>query len=94
MGTFHQDMGELHGITVVVDTHGPKVYIGRCHEIVDDGVILLDADEHADGAEGRSKKEYVRRAAEYGVWKKHTRLVVPRSEVASIRRLGEIADEL
>ena len=30
MGTFHQDRGELHGITVVVDTRGPRVYVGRC----------------------------------------------------------------
>ena len=32
MGTFHHDKHELHGITVVVDTEGPKVFVGRCDE--------------------------------------------------------------
>lgn len=93
MGTFHSDKGELHGITVVVDTRGPKVYVGRCDEITDTAVVLLDVDEHVDGDDGRSKEEYVRRAARFGVWKKHRRLVVPRTEVESVRRLGSIAAE-
>ncbi len=91
MGTFHDDLGELHGITVVVDTSGPMVYIGRCHEADDERVVLRDVDEHEDGREGTSKEELVQRAARFGVWKKHHRLVVPRAEVTSIKRLGEIA---
>ena len=39
MGTFHDDMGELHGITVVVDTNGSMVYIGRCHEMDDERIL-------------------------------------------------------
>ena len=31
----------LHGITVVVETAGPMVYIGRYHSETDDGVLLL-----------------------------------------------------
>lgn len=94
MGTFHDGKGDLHGITVAVDTHGPTVYVGRCHEVTEAGVILLDADEHTEGREGPSKREYLERAAQVGVWKKHDRLVVPREQVASIRRLGDIAAEL
>ena len=30
MGTFHDGLGELHGLTVVVDTRGPQIAIGRC----------------------------------------------------------------
>ena len=89
MGTFHDDLGELHGITVVVDTPGPKVYIGRCHEMTPDGILLLDVDAHEDGADGRSKADYISRAAKVGVWSKHKRLVVPEAEIASVRRLGE-----
>lgn len=89
MGTFHEDLGALHGITVVVDTPGAKVYIGRCHEMTDDGVLLLDVDTHEDGADGRSKADYIRRAAKVGVWSKHKRLTVPRAEIVSVRRLGE-----
>jgi len=88
--TFHHDKHDLHGITVVVDTHGPQVWVGRCDDIDDAGVILLDADVHADGDGGRSKQDYVQQAAAYGVWKKHERVVVPQSEVASIVRLGDV----
>jgi hypothetical protein len=91
MGTFHQDKGELHGITVVVDTDGPEVYVGRCHEVTPAGVVLLDADVHRAEAGQPSKDEWVRRAAVYGVWARHRQLVVPHERVTSVRRLGEVA---
>jgi hypothetical protein len=93
MGTFHQDKGELHGITVVVDTPGPRVYIGRCDEMTEEGITLLDVDMHEEGAGKRSKQEYLQRAAQFGAWKKHDRMVLPRSEISSVRRLGEIIVE-
>ena len=74
---------------MVVDTEGPEVYVGRCDDVDDERVILLDADSHRDGDGGRSKEDYVRRAARFGVWKKHARLVLPRSAVTSVRPLGE-----
>ena len=91
MGTFHDDLGELHGITVVVDTTGPQIYIGRCHEETEAGILLLDVDEHTDGDKGQSKDDFVQRAAKFGQWKKHDRVLVPREVMASVRRLGEIA---
>jgi hypothetical protein len=90
MGTFHHDRGPLHGITVVVDTDGPEVYVGRCDDMDDERVILLDADSHRDGDGGRTKDDYVRQAAQLGVWSRHPRLVLPRSRVVSVRRLGEL----
>jgi len=90
MGTFHQNKSELHGITVVVDTDGPEVFIGRCDDMDDEKVILLDVDVHRDGDDGRSKEDYVQKAAQFGIWKKHDRLVVSRDQVTSVRRLGEI----
>ncbi len=90
MGTFHQNKDPLHGITVVVDTPGPEIWIGRCDDVIGGDVILLDADRHQDGDGGRSKAEWVSRAAQVGHWARHPRVVVPRAAVASIRRLGEI----
>jgi hypothetical protein len=89
MGTFHHDKHELHGITVVVDTSGPEVYVGRCDDMDDEKVILVDVDVHRDGEEGRSKAEYIERAAAYGVWKKHDHLVLERHRVTSVKRLSE-----
>ncbi len=90
MGTFHQDTHELHGITIVVDTTGDEIFIGRCDDIDEREVILLDADVHRDRGEGRSKEDYLRRAAKFGVWKRYDRVVVARDKVVSIRRLGEL----
>jgi hypothetical protein len=91
MGTFHQGKSELHGITVVVDTTGPEIFVGRCDDEDERGIVLNDVDVHRDGENGRSKEEYVRRAAQLGVWKKYDRLLVPRDRIASVRRLGEVA---
>jgi hypothetical protein len=90
VGTFHQGKGELHGITVVVDTAGPEVFVGRCDDVDERGVVLDDADVHRDGEGGRSKDDYVRAAARLGVWKKFDRVLVPRERVTSIRRLGDL----
>ena len=90
MGTFHQGKHALHGITVVVDTTGSEVWVGRCDDITEQGVILLDADVHRDGDDGRSKSEWVERSARFGVWPRHRRQVLPGDVVASVRPLGEV----
>ncbi|HXO20647.1 MAG TPA: hypothetical protein VOA87_12070 [Thermoanaerobaculia bacterium] len=90
MGTFHQGKSELHGITVVVDTTGPEVFVGRCDDMDARGVVLDDVDVHRDGEGGRSKEDYLQKAARFGVFKKYDRLFIPHDRVASVRRLGEI----
>ncbi len=90
MGTFHHDRHELHGITVVVDTSGPEIFVGRCDDMDDRQILLVDVDVHRDGDDGRSKAEYVQRAARFGVWKKFDRLAVPQERVTSVRPLGEV----
>ena len=89
MGTFHHGKSELHGITVAVDTHGPKLYIGRCDDMDDERITLLDVDVHEEVAGGKTKQDYLARAAAYGTWKKHDSLTLPMSEVSSVKRLGE-----
>jgi hypothetical protein len=87
MGTFHQHRGELHGITVVVETDAAEVWVGRCDTSDDRGVFLFDADVHRE-AEGRDA--FLRKASELGVWPRHREVMIPRQSVASIRRLGEL----
>lgn len=88
--TFHQGRHELHGVTVVVETEGPEVYVGRCDDMDDKTLILLDADMHREGEDGQSNEEYLRKAAGVGVFKQFDRLVVPRRVVRRVRRLGEL----
>lgn len=90
MGTFHHDKHELHGITVAVDTDGEEIFVGRCDDMKDDKVILLDVDVHRDGENGQSKEDYLKKAAMFGVFPKHRHLVVDRARVTSVRRLGDL----
>ena len=90
MGTFHSGKGEFHGITVVVDTKGPQVYIGRCWEMNDQQIVLVDVDEHEDGQDGRSKQDFIRQAAKVGVWKRLDRVKLSRAQVDSVTPLGSI----
>jgi hypothetical protein len=89
VGTFHQGKSALHGITVVVDTNGPEIFVGRCDDEDDQVVVLLDVDVHREGDGGRTKEQYIERAAQFGVWKKHDRMVIPRAQVTSLRPLGD-----
>jgi iron-sulfur cluster assembly protein len=89
MGTFHNDKGELHGITVYAQA-GDTVYVGRCDVLDEERLVLHDADIHVDGHEGRSIDEYLQRAARFGVWKKHDMLVLPAGELGPVRPLGEL----
>ena len=90
MGTFHRGKGPLHGRTVVVDTDGPELYVGRCDDVVATGVLLQDVDLHREEAGGPSKEQYLARAAQVGHWPRIGEILVPRERVASIRLLSEL----
>lgn len=90
MGTFHHDKGELHGITVVVDTTGAEVHVGRCDTMDAGQIVLLDVDSHRDGDDGRSKEDFVQQVARFGHWSRQPRLTIPAEQIASVRRLGEV----
>jgi hypothetical protein len=94
MGTFHDDMGELHGITVVVDTTGPTVAVGRCHEERPAEIVLLDAALHSDGDAGQTKSAWIAQAAKWGVFPQHKSLRIPREQIATVERLGDVARRL
>jgi hypothetical protein len=86
----HEHKHELHGITVVVETDGPELWIGRCDDIVGDGVILKDADVHRDGEGERPRAEWLERAKRFGVFPHHRLHLVPAARVVAVRRLVEI----
>lgn len=92
MGTFHHDKHALHGITVVVETTGAELYVGRCDDIVAQGVILRDADVHREGDPGapKTRSEFLEQARRFGAWPNLKRILVPAESVREIRRLGEI----
>lgn len=91
MGTFHDNLGELHGITVVVDTKGSVVFVGRCHEWTEKGILLHDADRHDEGEKGLPKTDFLAKAAQFGAWPRFPSLFVAGEEIASVKRLGELS---
>lgn len=90
MGTFHQHRGELHGITVVVETTDGRLAVGRCNTADDVAVALWDADlAPADDPPG-TRSKWLERAAQFGIWARHPTIVIPRADVVSLRRLTEV----
>lgn len=90
MGTFHDNLGELHGITVVVETADETTYVGRFHEMNEKELLLLDGDLHEAKQTTPSKAEFLQRAFQFGVWKKFSQKKIPSLEIQSIRKLGEL----
>ena len=76
-------------MTVVLDTAGPRVYVGRFDQALGEHYVVNDLDLFEDGTDGVSKAEYLRKAADYGVWVKQKQFYVPAAEVTSIRKLSE-----
>jgi hypothetical protein len=88
---FHPGHAELHGITVVVETHGTKTYVGRYDSEDAGGVHMLDVGIHeAAHSEGLSKDEYIKKSARFGVRSEIKHLVIPADQVARISRLAEV----
>lgn len=92
MRTFahHEHKHALHGITVAVETRDGELWIGRCDDIVEEGVLLRDADVHRDDASDKSREEWLERAKLYGVHPHHRHATVPAATVVSVRRLVEL----
>ena len=87
---FHPGHHALHGITVVLETHGPRTYVGRFDTQDDAGVHLLDVGIHEAGAGHSSKEEYLQRTAKFGVRVEQKHVLVPAAEVAKVTPLGAL----
>ena len=87
---FHPGHQELHGVTVVLETRGSRIYVGRFDSQDERGVHMHDVGVHDAAAGGASKDEFLRRCDKFGIRPEHRDLLVPASEVASIRRLVDV----
>jgi hypothetical protein len=86
---FHPGHAELHGMTVVLETNGPRTYVGRYDHEDEHGVHLLDVGIHDDPATV-SKEQYIAKSAKFGVRSEHRHVVVPTNQVARLSRLSEL----
>jgi hypothetical protein len=84
---FHPGHQALHGITVVLETHGSTTYVGRFDSQDERGVQMHDVGVHDASTAGSTKAEFLRRCDKFGIRTEHKDLVVPLADVARIERL-------
>jgi hypothetical protein len=84
---FHPGHHELHGVTVVLETHGRETFVGRFDSEDEDGVRMLDVGVHE--GDGAAKDEYIRRSLKFGIRADRKQVVVPKAAVARITRLTD-----
>jgi hypothetical protein len=84
---FHPGHHELHGITVVLETHGRETFVGRFDSEDERGVRMLDVGVHE--GDGSTREEYIRRSLKFGIRADRKQVVVPKDAVARITRLAD-----
>jgi hypothetical protein len=84
---FHPGHHELHGVTVVLETHGRETFVGRFDSEDEGGVRMLDVGVHE--GDGPTRDEYIRRSLKFGVRTDRKQVVVPKAVVARITRLTD-----
>jgi hypothetical protein len=85
---FHPGHHSLHGVTVVLETHGSRTYVGRFDTQDEAGIHMLDVGIHDAEVGQPSKAEYLQRTAKYGIRVTQKRVLVPAADVATITPLG------
>ena len=88
---FHPGHHDLHGVTVVLETNGSKMYVGRFDSQDHRGVLMHDVGVHDESAGAPSREEYLRRAAKFGIRAEHKNLLVPGDQVVRITRFTDLA---
>lgn len=88
---FHPGHQELHGVTVVIRTPGPRTWVGRFHEQDEHGVHLLDAALHDAETSEQSRDDFLRRLVKFGVRPEHKHVLLPAQDVAEITPLGHLS---
>lgn len=86
---FHPGHSDLHGVTVVVETLGDVLYVGRYHEETPKGLLLHDVAEHRPEGDKLSRDEFMARTLKFGVRAEHRNLVLPMDQVQRVSKLVE-----
>jgi hypothetical protein len=88
---FHPGHHALHGVTVLLETTGGLIYIGRFDSEDDAGAHLLDVAVHDSQGSSLPKEDFIRRTLKFGVRVDQKRAVIPRAEIAYIGPLTEVS---
>lgn len=75
---------------MLVEGASGKCYVGRYHERTERGTLFHDVAVHDPATSPHSRDEFLARTAKFGVRAEHRYLVLPDTEVRTIRRLAEV----
>jgi len=91
-GGMREELKELIGKEVVVDTVGPLVYIGTLADIGREMLILDTVDVHdmRDGLGTTTREVYIMRCRRHGIQANRNRVRVPLEKMASISLLSDV----
>lgn len=81
-----------HGINLVVETQGGRVYIGRFDSTNGFQVLMHDCDVY-EPPQGTDPEPYIRETAKYGVDVKHKNMTFDAHTVTRWRALGDVPKE-
>ncbi|MHC4995017.1 MAG: hypothetical protein ACYTGQ_08195 [Planctomycetota bacterium] len=90
MGTFHDNHGEFHGITIAVYFHTGAVAIGRCHEANDQQITMYDVDIHDPNQTDIPQEQWLEQATKWGVFPKVKNAAFPACEVKHFLKLSDL----
>ena len=86
------EIADMLGKDVVVDTITPLIYIGKLTEIGDYFITLEDVDVHDSNESPSTKEVYCIDAKKFGIKKNRRRVRVFKSIVASISLLEDVIE--
>ncbi len=86
---FHPGHEELHGVTVVVEGAGGRLWVGRYHERTEAGIVMLDVAMHDPATAPLPREEWLTRLRKFGIKAEAKHLVIPGVAPAAIRRLAD-----
>ena len=87
---FHPGHGELHGVTVAVETASGRLVVGRYHEETDRGILLHDAAVHDPISATEPREAWVGRVRKFGIPVAHRHLIIPTAEAVSVKPLRDM----
>lgn len=92
MSTLADELKDMIGQDVVLDTRTPMVYIGKLESVGEHLITLVDVDVF-DTSETNTRKEvYIHETRKYGIKRNRARVSVRIAEVISLSRIEDIVE--
>jgi hypothetical protein len=80
------------GMTIILDTQGPLIYIGTLRRVTPVSLVLADADVHDSNDSRATKDLYLVETRDLGVRVNRSHVVVMRGQISSVSLLKDVVD--